>query len=237
MGLKLSLLMMGQPIKPLIYAMSWHKCIHRLKLFTRKIKDRLKRAKSVSPSVILYQKAVETEADMVIYQAFLEEGERIYPLRTFFISEDEINKDPIFCFLNAQLAPAVWTKFIKRAYLNETKLNFPTLSYSEDVVITLRLLLASPKITLLDEPLYYYYQRASSLVHVVNEHCLEIFESLALVKSDLILKGLYDQYNKQYLHFSELHLAPVRQKVKRNLLLKEKFDQLYESWKNDNGEE
>ena len=65
---------------------------------------------------ILYQKAVETEADMVIYQAFLEEGERIYPLRTFFISEDEINKDPIFCFLNAQLAPAVWTKFIKRAY-------------------------------------------------------------------------------------------------------------------------
>lgn len=186
---------------------------------------------------ILYQKAVETEADMVIYQAFLEEGERIYPLRTFFISEDEINKDPIFCFLNAQLAPAVWTKFIKRAYLNETKLNFPTLSYSEDVVITLRLLLASPKITLLDEPLYYYYQRASSLVHVVNEHCLEIFESLALVKSDLILKGLYDQYNKQYLHFSELHLAPVRQKVKRNLLLKEKFDQLYESWKNDNGEE
>ena len=186
---------------------------------------------------ILYQKAVETEADMVIYQAFLEEGERIYPLRTFFISEDEINKDPVFCFLNAQLAPAVWTKFIKRAYLNETKLNFPTLSYSEDVVITLRLLLASPKITLLDEPLYYYYQRASSLVHVVNEHCLEIFESLALVKSDLILKGLYDQYNKQYLHFSELHLAPVRQKVKRNLLLKEKFDQLYESWKNDNGEE
>ncbi len=55
----------------------------------------------------LYQKAVETEADMVIYQAFLKEGGRDHPLRIFFTSEDEMNRDPIFCFLNAQLAPAV----------------------------------------------------------------------------------------------------------------------------------
>ena len=44
---------------------------------------------------------------MVIYQAFLKEGGRDHPLRIFFTSEDEMNRDPIFCFLNAQLAPAV----------------------------------------------------------------------------------------------------------------------------------
>ena len=185
----------------------------------------------------LYQKAVETEADMVMYQAFLKEGGRDHPLRIFFTSEDEINRDPIFCFLNAQLAPAVWAKFMKHTYLKGTGLNFPPLSYSEDVIITLRLLLARPKITLLEEPLYYYYyQRPNSLVHVINEHCLEIFESLALVRLDLKAKGLYDQYRTQYLHFSELHLSPVRQKVKRNPRLKETFNQLYENWKRENVE-
>ena len=98
-----------------------------------------------------------------------------------------------------QTSQYLWDKFIRRKFIFDNKISFyGRLSYAEDLAILSNLYIMKPKVEILDEPLYYYFQRENSLTKKINDKVVDINESLEYIKNMLKINNIYSVYKDEF---------------------------------------
>lgn len=159
----------------------------------------------------LYNKAVETGADMVGCDCYLEQlhsshyYKQIYP---------ESGKECIHASLCGRLHCGVWSKLVRKGLYEEHAIRFPDgINMWEDVVTSIRLYYFAGKIAYVPDAFYHYVQyNTNSYTHVLSRKSAENMIS-AVDRLVVFFKG---QHAMEPFHISMNYLKLT---VKVNLLL------------------
>ena len=168
----------------------------------------------------LYKTANDKKADVVLYNAYMAYDDRKEIFNTFienFI--DDIKKNPVKNLLLLNISPTIWSKFIKKSFLEENNIEFPqNISYAEDLAAVLNIFINKPKIVCNEKRLYNYYQRNDSISNKISSKVLEIDYAIQFIKEKLVESNIYDE-NKEEFEYT----------VFRHLLISKilRFNQLY----------
>lgn len=139
---------------------------------------------------LLYQKAKETNADMVVFDYWVESNEKK-------IHKEFVPKFYPYVDITEQMygfSYSVCNKLTRRAFITQNGLSFlPSICYAEDLYFSLRLLNSNPNIAYLPQPLYHYRQNNESLTHNVSLECFESHKKVLLSLSGC----LRDSFNKK----------------------------------------
>lgn len=115
----------------------------------------------------LYQKAKETNADIVLCGYYSEYGDgRIVPVQTIFKENDGIvdNNDVLYRGVNPS-----WNKLIRFSLFEQTKATYePGINLGEDALIMYKLLKGNPRIMQVRERLYHYRRSFGSKSYTNN---------------------------------------------------------------------
>lgn len=142
-----------------------------------------------------YQLAKETDADMVLFDAYVtdEAGKLLTIMKGCNIDAKEISVEKYPKVLLEY--PCPWNKLYRRSIFENPDMRFPTGMWYEDLVGACIFLSNAGKIEVLAEPLYYYMQRSTSVMHSrANEKNLEIMKAMELIIEYFQKKGIYEQY-------------------------------------------
>lgn len=178
----------------------------------------------------LYNNAVDNNSDIVIYNSFISYDDKKIPQDTFIIKD---NKNYLRELFLGKIMPAIWAKFIKLDYIKSNNIEFPRdISYAEDLASVISLFMHNPKVSLLNENLYNYYQRVDSITNHKNIKILEVDKAISFIKERLLKLSLYKDYKKEFEYMVYNHLF-------ENCILKytdmnEINNQLYKQYKNRN---
>ena len=122
----------------------------------------------------MYTKAQKDKSDIVTcdFINLYEDGHEVNMKSNFHYSVSELQNYLIS-------PPMVCTRIYKKELF--TKIKFKENTYYEDLELTPKLLLYTEKVSFLEEPLYYYFQRNGSIMkqEVFNDKLLDIFDVLS----------------------------------------------------------
>lgn len=147
---------------------------------------------------LLYQKANETNADMVVFDYWEEYSKRIihkeFP-RDYDPSIDITDQMYGFSY-------SVCNKLIRRDFVVQNNLCFlPSICYAEDLYFSLRLLNSNPHIAYLPQPLYHYRQNNESLTHNLSLERLESHKKVLLSLTGCLSDSLNKKLNSNKCRF------------------------------------
>lgn len=154
---------------------------------------------NLSAIEILYNKAKEKDYDIVSYNYLLkyDNGKEINGWDSN-IKIDE-NKNLLEVLFHNQICHTIWSKLVKRNFIIDNGIEFPSnISYGEDLALVYTLAMYNPTFTIINKPLYYYYQRSDSLDNNVSQKTLEIIKAVEFIKFQLTKKDLLDKYKEEY---------------------------------------
>lgn len=165
----------------------------------------------------LYCKAISNNSDIVCYKfIYIDDNgsERKSHLIGDFITFDEINNNEFLRnIMLFKIIPSIWSKFIKREFIQKNNINIVnSLRYAEDLVVSCELGMYSPKVSMLDEYLYYYYQRKDSVTKKIDDKVFDISRAVLNIKNSLNEKNIYTKFEKEfeYLCFFQNYLEMIR---------------------------
>lgn len=154
----------------------------------------------------LYEIATENKLDLVIYNAFWVYKDR-KDSYSIIENKESIKLDPLKNLFLGKIIPAMWGKLIKREFLNKFNIDYPNkISYGEDLATVSSWLINKPKIDILNECLYNYYQRENSITNMVSNKFLDIIEAINFIELKLKEKNIYDKYRKEFEYMLYNHL-------------------------------
>lgn len=152
----------------------------------------------------LYKSAINNNSDIVIYNAYTCCNNT---KRKLNIYSKDIEKDCIKNLLLGKIYPTLWAKFISLKYIKNNKIEFVSdISYAEDLATSASLFMYNPKISYVNEYLYNYNLRESSITNIVNTKVLEIDKALKFIKSKLMELNIYEHYKKEYEYMVYIHI-------------------------------
>ena len=160
----------------------------------------------------LYKSAKESDYDVILYNAYNAFDNRKEKLYTFNQKYSEKNFDPIKAILLDEIAPTIWSKFIKRKFINTNNIQFPSdISFAEDLATTANIFINNPKMGFNNKCLYNYYQRNDSISRKISNKVIEIDEAIEFIKRKLIEKNLYNTYKKEfeYMVFRHIFISKI----------------------------
>ena len=147
---------------------------------------------------------------------------------TGIIDPDMLIEGILLCDINHN----VWTKLIRKDYIIENNIYFmDNITFGEDLAFTFELFKSKPKVKIIDNALYNYYQRSDSLTNSFSSKVLEINKVIKYVKKELISLELYEKYKAQFEYFSYRHCY----RIYRNFIFYTKNEigsNLLKEWKN-----
>lgn len=105
---------------------------------------------------LLYAKAKDEDADMVICDYYIErEGKRIFVKQ----QPSDLNSETVLRELFQHLHGSCWNKLVRRRCFNEYDISFSQdLSYCEDLLVCCKLLLHNIRVAYLNQAFYHYVQ-------------------------------------------------------------------------------
>ena len=150
---------------------------------------------------LLYQKAVDTGADMTICDFYrYRDGECKMGtlLPDGIIGDGENVRNDI---INRKVSPFLVCKLFRRAFFDENDFMWPVKNIGEDTVISAETAYYAKKIAHVAEPLYYYRYNPNSVTKLLDEeHCLKNHDSF---KSNVDIyvrflerEGVSDKYGR-----------------------------------------
>lgn len=183
---------------------------------------------------ILYKQSINLNTDITLYNYKSVNDKEVLSKSESYEKDNiyEIENDPIRSLFLNQIEPSIWSKFIKRNYIIENNIEFPSnISFAEDIATVSSLLMNNPKIGFVDNYLYNYYQRTSSITKVVNHRVLEVDRAIEFIRYKLIDSNLYEKYKQEFEHFIFWHLFLYRQATYRNKFI---HHQVFKQYKQRN---
>ncbi|MBQ9298390.1 MAG: glycosyltransferase [Clostridia bacterium] len=179
----------------------------------------------------LYNKAIETNADMVECDFYWEYSE------TKMIHDRNARyKDKSDMYANARVV--AWNKLYKREVLLNSGVQFPKGLRYEDLEFFYKILPKLRKIELIEEPLIHYVQRNNSITYTQNEKTRDIFTILDNIIDYYKTNNLYDEYKKEleYMYTRILFASSFRRMTKiadksiKKECLKETIEKVYNTF-------
>lgn len=158
----------------------------------------------------LYEKQLQTNADIVWCNAFLEKnGEVIGTLDASKLNSDNGIKE--YILNNA----GPWRKLIKKSIIIENDLYFPSIRFYEDLAVVPAWGLFANSISYVEDPLYYYVLHEGSTMHQTkyNKKLECIFDCMDNVSYQFNKNNDSDKYDQEieYLYIDHLlHAASLR---------------------------
>lgn len=156
----------------------------------------------------LYNKAINTDSDMVISNLYLDFEDT---------GEKQIFRDNrYYAFLSGQVFNAteqqpliscigVWDRIYKRELITDNNLLFPVGLVYEDHLFCIQSLVLAKKISVVNEPLYYYRKNAGGSItdnEKKNDHYkFNFLEISRRIKSFLKEQKVYEVFQKEYLKY------------------------------------
>lgn len=142
----------------------------------------------------LYLRAKETNADVVICGYYVDavDGSKTS------VTPPLVNVDPLSFSISPQTG-ALWTKLIRRKFLEENHLEVPSeINWGEDLCLSLEVFLLSQNVQSISDILYHHVLNEDSLTHAVSTaQCLELVKCGSVIEDFLIEHSLLDQYSTQ----------------------------------------
>lgn len=156
--------------------------------------------------------------------------------------------------LLSKMPPAMWGKLVKRSFIIDKKIDFPSnINYAEDLATVSTWFMNEPKVGFLKENLYNYYQREGSLTKLESDNILEVDKARAFIKKQLEKKEMFEEYKDEfnYMEYKQIYIYRFlgnnifhlnRKKVykdfknknihiKKNKYIKSEFDNYSKSFK------
>lgn len=178
--------------------------------------------------------------DCILFNYMIEDefNNRIKPWDSNFykINNENIMSgyDYLNNLFNTNVNFSIWTKLIKKSFLKTLKNinDISKLFYAEDLALSYLIAINRPIVYVLDESVYYYVQRKSSLMHNIDYRVLDIPESINFIKSELESEKLLDKYREEFEYLAYKHIYFYRKDdIYTNNNLGKK---IFSKWKNYN---
>lgn len=184
----------------------------------------------------LYQVAVKEKSDLVCckYMYTYDNGKEIVQNLNIDLSTKNEDYDFLKKLLVGDFTPSIYTKLIKKAFMDKSKIEFPEgISYGDDLALIVAIGVNNPKYSYLDESLYYYYSREDSITSVISPKLLEIKDVTEFMEKKLKEKGIYNRYKEEFEYAIYIHNFWAMRDVmfKSNSAVGKK---IFENWKKYN---
>lgn len=183
---------------------------------------------------ILYSKTIKTNYDIVCFKYIIafENGKMENQIQPQFDLSGE--ESFLKVLLTNQIKPSICTKFIKRSFILNNNIPFPeNIAFAEDLALSCTLAIYKPKVCLVDEHLYYYYNRDDSVTRKISPKVLETREAFKFIYKELITNNLLDKYIDEYNYLAYIHNYYYR--IYYIFEVNNKLNKiLYKEWKNMN---
>lgn len=179
---------------------------------------------------LLYKKAKEKNYDIVCHNFY-------YAFNNDILQEVKQEK---FSELNGneflkknlldEVLPSIWSKFLKRDFIENNNIEIPDeFIYGEDLAFSMELAINKPKVTYLNEAIYFYYQRSNSITNSISDKVLQIDKVIMFIKNLLIEENLYNEYKEEFEFMVFNHNFNYRlEAILRN---SKSGKELYNTWK------
>ena len=150
---------------------------------------------------LLYRKAVEENADMVLCGLYIYDYEGGARIMLKHIGEGEDSEQLRTEVINRAITPSLSTKLIRKEILDTCDIEWPTHDYAEDVAISVQLAFYSKRIASVPMGLYHYcYNPKSVSNNIDKDHLLKIYNdhkaNVDIVFAFLRKNGVLDQYGQ-----------------------------------------
>lgn len=152
---------------------------------------------------VLYENAIKNNSDIVLYQAFKSYDNE----KELFSIYDKCKEASLEEILLGKILPAIWSKFIKLDYIKLNNIPFPSnISFAEDLATVTSLFIFNPKVSIIDIPLYNYYQRSNSITKQIDAKVLEIDEAFNFIKKTLQTHEIYLENKDKFEYLVYIHM-------------------------------
>lgn len=181
----------------------------------------------VEPNMLqeLYNKAKETDADMVICDFYVDtENERVYRTQNVSsITSSVVLKELLFHRLHGSL----WNKLIRLACYTDNNIKFAEgLNTSEDYLICVKVLKNNPRVAYLNKAFYHYDQQINS-DSITHQYTASTYRMHMLLLDELE-KTLQDNYaNALYYQKASIALLAMKQPILTSKEYKEQYRPIY----------
>lgn len=133
---------------------------------------------------------------------------------------NDTTNDLLKDLLVGNLYPCMWTKLIRKNYILENNILFPSnISYGEDLAFVSSLFIHKPKTCYLDKNIYNYYIRSNSITNKISNKIFDIFIATNFIREELCKNNIFDDYEEEYKFMVFSHLFS---KVLSNVTIKDK---------------
>lgn len=155
----------------------------------------------------MYKTIVSNNADMVICDYFLVKNNKE------ILIKQRVEYEPKKCIrylLTGELEGFTWNKLIRKKYIDKNKIDFVNkITYMEDFLFILSVLLHNPKI-IFQDCAYYYYQKSnpkSLTSHASVDRLSEMIKAVSEIEKKI------NKYNLQKYLNNEFQLFKLKQKI------------------------
>lgn len=160
---------------------------------------------------ILYDFAKETNADIVVFNYFIdyENGRQLVSSGQIF--EEWNNLSFIAAIFCGKMTPRIICKFFKKSLYSDHMITYPeNTGLGEDMAAIIPLAYYSSRIAGLEKYLYHYCHHRSSITKTYNEKMLDIFIAIDHIEEFIKKQGLLEYFSKEFVYFKYLHVLIYR---------------------------
>lgn len=158
----------------------------------------------VAPEI--YQKALDSlttnDSDIVLINNYYSSNSSNI-MRFFINSTDKV--DLIKKMFSNRIGCSIWSKIAKRDIYFHDRFVFPIHNMGEDLVLSTQLLLYSKKVSVVDEPLYFYVNNSTSITKDLTEE--KIYKNFLQVCCNLDLVENILKFNKVDITYTQELIA------------------------------
>lgn len=159
---------------------------------------------------LAYNKAIQTSADICIYEAWLYEnstGEKTrctYGVRKNILPKKEVfNRRDVNSNIFTSIMGWAWDKLYRKSFVLNNNLQFQEQRTTNDMYFVFASLLKAGRITILDNRLYYQRRNVPTSLSNSRELSWECFyNALIKVKNELITMGIYEEYKQDFVNYA-----------------------------------
>ncbi len=148
---------------------------------------------------ILYDEAIATNADLILCHAFCVINNQLVPHQMFQDPPKTVQSDPLHAFFKIQIQPNPWNKLIKRSFIINNNIEFPSqFNHCEDVAFCAALLMNNPTIQYVRRYLYCWYIHKESTSANYYDHAEDVILALDYIIKKMKEKEIYEIYKDSF---------------------------------------
>lgn len=182
---------------------------------------------------IIMKNIIEKDLDLLMFNCFYsyeDRSEKVI-INNTNVSNNKLIIKELFI---GNLSGAIWSKVIKKSFIEKNKIKFPSnITYGEDNAFSVSLLVNNPKVCVISDFLYHYYQRENSITKKISPKILELEKVNRFCEQQLKDSSLLDEVKDEFDYF--LYRHNFMDRIKEIFVIKNEYSkELYNIWINLN---